>query len=280
MAHYFDWKFLPSRYDYFTEHWNQFIDWKQSEKAYKGEALYQLIEMVDILNDLDKDGINRTFDFEKSTNIRKVKRIIDDQYAKGKQLLVRLPFDQFPGKLLKKTDTIHRDLQNCLKLRELSSYDISIHIRRGDVNMVNNHSRWCISDEIYEILLRELSSEFPNETICCYSQLNTDGSIPLAKIQELPNVTLNISNSTWTNKDEIDAFSQMMGSKVIIGGRSAFSQLAHFCSKNEQQFFIGLIKDNDKGFYQSTKSSFHKLCADINISTINSILQEVKNSLP
>lgn len=277
MAHLHNGHFIPRRYEYFTCRWNKYVDWSRSSKALN--LLYSSgCTVCHLASHLHDDGINTTYDLQSAEGVG---QLLQDCYRKDRIYL--LPFNQLPGLVLTSNSEIRHDLGSCVAPLLQSQYtsDICIHIRRGDVNPLR-HRSWFIDDNVYASIIRKVLISKPNTRIRIISQLNSDGSRPLEQLASEfgSSVEISISESQWTNNDEVDAFAAMLNCKILIGGRSSFCQTAYYLSLSAQRF-ICLVNGSDAGFLPPRMMNTFDLaaCDDIAnmvLEAVHPALEEIK----
>jgi len=242
--------FIPIRYAYFADIFNQYVNFSDSEYAVtnlpRGTSLFSIET-----DDVDKYG-NRKFNFDSPEGFG---YFLDKLYAvsisKSCNRLIVLPFDQQPGILMRSLgDRDYEDLRRVFKgvlnlaTPKDASFYIGFHIRRGDVGS-NNHPEWFIDDNIccllIETLLRLKISDYKLLVF-------TQGKCIL------PNLSPKINEACISGKlvirDGADHFvsqrgeamtlAEMSQCDIMIGGLSSFSLLASMLS--ETRLILALIK--------------------------------------
>jgi len=233
LAHYLDEYFLPLNYEYFAYRFNRVVDFSASERALsyvKGAVRFTRLD----LPARDENG-NTKLDLSKSAELGELLEKINLlQGGNDDYVQVLLPFDQFPGHLLRHYNRdinidMHRIFSG-LTIRDKHKKHkkplYAIHIRRGDVSP-QRYPQWYIADEHYCRLIEALyilhSGDLSIEII-------TQGCVELESVicREMKAANkLNVltCDEQWTNDKEIDSVYVMMQADYIIGGLSSFSML-------------------------------------------------------
>jgi len=100
-------------------------------------------------------------------------------------------------------------------------YDIAIHIRRGDVGPWRNRVSYT-GNRAYKKIIRLLNADFPNSSICIYSE----GELSDFKSLAADNVHFCL------NGDLEKTFHDMVTAKVLVASKSLLSYTAALLSVN------------------------------------------------
>lgn len=160
-------------------------------------------------------------------------------------VLVNLPYDQEPGKLLDLhfTDSkIRTNLSSLMSTKSITAKTcpktIVIHIRRGDVTR-NRFPSWYIEDDVYLHLIMSLYQTIGRFRL----DIVTQGQLSFAsQLREFPLVTIYNSTDCLNHQDEIRDLQLLSNASVIIGGQSTFSQVPSLIYNIP---FIELVKGNN-----------------------------------
>jgi hypothetical protein len=233
--------FVPVKYSYFSYHWNNYVDFSRSSLAVRliaGVISYN--EVADI--PLDPSG-NTKLNLMKADQLGELMaatslllRDSEADYA-----LIRLPFDQSPGRLLALLSTFDRnELCQIFHFRNIDNLQDSndgrpycvIHIRRGDVNPMN-HPGWFIPDKVYLQLLEFMDSVVPEQfQIIVLTQgasmlINEPLILNMRRRGRLQVID---SENSFRTSNEVYCFKLMIGASLLVGGLSSFSYLASLVS--------------------------------------------------
>ena len=245
LAEYFNEFFAPQGYAYFANKYNSVIDYSLSQWALKdiaGESQFRFIQR----NSIDKHG-NSKFDFCSPADFGEFCSIVrTEQKSNLDFIILQLPFDQFPGKLVRRlSKPMIADLQKIFSgilLPKAGSSDktvknIVIHVRRGDVSP-ERHPHWYLPDSFYERLILTIVSFAKVKvsiTIVTQGEFLVNKSCTLEKYFRDETVKVLTTSEAWINNCEIESFGLMLNADVVIGGLSSFSILASLIKKGIHQ---------------------------------------------
>jgi hypothetical protein len=233
--------FLPIRYSYFSAQWNNSVDFSQSALAVK--SIKGLLSYKELLGRaIDAHG-NSKYDLmfadqigEINTEIRKLLQSSQDEYV-----LIRLPFDQSPGRLLSMCRSLDRkELARLFHFNQAASLDgiyesapyVVVHVRRGDVTP-ERHPEWYIPNAAYCDILATINHAIPpHYEILVIGQGLSElmGSPSVRSLQENGRLRIICSENSFRTSDEVDCFRLMMGARLVVGSLSSFSYLAALIS--------------------------------------------------
>jgi len=117
-----------------------------------------------------------------------------------------------------------RTLYHSTPKPDRSSFDIAIHIRRGDVTKNNFTDRYT-NDEFYVKLLKWFK---PDKKICIYSEGKPDN---FAKFTAFPNVSLRL------NYDLKQTFHELVTVNTLIMAKSSLSYTAAILNPNTVYYY-------------------------------------------
>jgi hypothetical protein len=233
LAHYCDEYFLPLRYEYFAHRFNNVVDYGASERSLvhlSGSVRFTRLD-IPVYDQHGNTKLDLSDPCQFGELLNQINRIrnTNDDYV---QLL--LPFDQFPGHLLRHYNKqIKYDMQRVFNGLIQAPYrkknkdpQYLVHVRRGDVSP-QRHPAWYVPDEDYCKLIDALYLLHSGELSIV---IVTQGSVKLASdaCRELTSrnrLRLMTCDEQWTNDKEIDSVYAMMQADYIIGGLSSFSML-------------------------------------------------------
>lgn len=227
-------KLLLPRYMYFSDKWNKLINWKNSR--YVSSKVDGTREVYYLESSKTDTAGNRKWNLDKSEEI-------DDYLTKINSIsscgLIELPFDQHPGIMLRlyEIDIYKRDLKNVFESiveDNRGKKKLTIHIRRGDVSE-DRHPDWYIKDEVYFSLISALDRFLPEEweiNICTQGEVKQYETIE-NRINKKQNNRLNIhtTDELFINDSEVDAFTRLFNSEIIITSGSSFGFWAALAGK-------------------------------------------------
>lgn len=232
LAHYLDELFLPLKYEYFACKYNDVIDFSVSRKAasiVEGKVHFSRINR----NPIDEHG-NTKYDLSCASDFGELMKIVvATKEHMCDYVYLLLPFDQFPGHLLRlESSVIRSDIKTVFQDLFISSSTstkkprYAIHIRRGDVTP-ERFPHWFIPDNHYCRLIEAIAAAHSGDVSI---NVVTQGSITLesdvCKMLLLSgNLRIDSSHSTWTNDMEIDSIKDLFKADYIVGGLSSFSML-------------------------------------------------------
>jgi hypothetical protein len=219
--------FIPSRFKYFANNINSLLDFSKHPKASLELPALHVRFLSNSIHDIYG---NDKFDFS-SISLQDIIGLVTSIGLTGgaTNVLVKLPFDQEPGVLLRE---LYLNEQYRSNLRTLwvpqcfaSCYDVAIHIRRGDVNKAR-FPGWYIEDEFYDRLIQMIiqkSCKMLRIAVVTQGQvcLELASNESLARGSRLEIFT---SADSLNHPDEIRDIRIMAMSRCIIGGLSTFSQ--------------------------------------------------------
>jgi len=245
LAEYFNEFFAPQGYAYFANKYNNVIDYSLSQWALKditGKCQFRFSQR----NSIDKHG-NSKFDFCSPADFGEFCSIVrSEQNSKLDFVILQLPFDQFPGKLVRRLSKamildLHKIFSGILltkgELSDKSVKNIVIHIRRGDVSP-ERHPHWYLPDSFYERLILNIVNFTKDKvtiTIVTQGEFVVNMSSALEKYFCDGTVKVFTTSEPWINNCEIETFGLMLNADVLIGGLSSFSILASLIKKGIHQ---------------------------------------------
>lgn len=217
---------LHPRYMFFSDQWNEYIDWARSRfitTKITGDRRVVYLEKTQ----RDQHG-NRKWRLSNS----EIKDILEKITAIPEDSIVHLPFDQSAGNLIRLAT--RKDVRTDLnKVFGISKWQIPekkyacIHVRRGDCTP-DRYKEWYVSDSFYIKLIRCLNEALPLSmpiVIC------TQGNMQILEneIQDLitgNRVKIQTTDQLWTNDREVNDFITLAQASILITARSSFSRWA------------------------------------------------------
>lgn len=222
----FDAFFIPQTFRYFAFNGNQIIDFS---RYYRCKSSIPACQIIYVRNQVDVVG-NDKFDLGTVEGFGDFVNIVSHYKNSDGNYLIRLPFDQEPGLLMKyiyQSDRIPSALRQtvCIDTSDQISFDVSIHCRRGDVDP-SRHPSWFIADEVYDQLISLLLQFCPGLNIALITQKElrlTNSAKMLSSCNS--SLTVFIADDTINSNCELRDLKLLFASKLIIGGQSGFSQI-------------------------------------------------------
>ena len=275
--------FIPLKYSYFSAHHNNNIDFGSSSRAYTGSQNGSISYTELAGKELDQHGNNK-YDLLNMEDINECFSSIDNclKFGNSKYQLIRLPFDQHPGRLLSIGKRISsKELEGIFHFRSCNltastSFGwpyIAIHMRRGDVGPTS-HPEWHIEDDVYLSIIRYILQ-------CIDPQLRivivTQGFPSFAYYDDIQafinsgRLSLVCGDDKRRSDNELISLKAIRNSFLVIGGLSSFSYLGAVIGKIP---FISLVKPGStpKEWPPSTYSLVY-------INSLDDVLQQIKLQL-
>ena len=133
-------------------------------------------------------------------------------------------------------------------------------MRRGDFSASGAGSGRFVEDSSYRLLLKVLVKNIARiRKINIFSQGATESFVDLVKSVDdslLDMTDFHISDSYWSNDDEIQHFRHLASADLIIGSCSTYAVLAMMCSRNKS-----IIIGPKNGLFQHRNLYFNN-CID------------------
>ena len=222
----FDGFFIPQTFRYFAYNGNTLIDFSRHPRC---KDYIPGCKIVFVSQEIDSVG-NDKFDLSRIDCFGELVHIISSYKQCSSNYLVKLPFDQEPGLLLKYLyckDNISRSLKDivCKNIAHKPGFDIVIHVRRGDVDL-RRHPSWFIPDDVYDHLLCYLLHKTSSLKIAVITQ--NDLLLPnalKATHDSSSTIKVFVSDQTINSQCELRDLNYLLNSRLIIGGQSSFSQV-------------------------------------------------------
>ena len=273
LAHLTGGKFIPLDYKFFPYRANKIFNFSHSERACTENFFIR--KVISLSKGFREPHGNDCFDFSSIEEIKLALTIMSqsntiEPNASQVELpytIIKLPFDQAPGLLLKLLNNplIYEDFKRVFVglvdniKGYCNSFDLVIHIRRGDVTK-ESHPDWWIDDDIYINILNELfhdNSFMPNVCICTQRGISQKLIKHVNQISESfkGHLTIRASKEGWSNNDEVEDFLLMSNAKVLMGGLSSFPCLAALASQN-RFIFLGNNEPPEYPFGLNPELSF------------------------
>jgi len=258
-AHRFGCHFVPLKYSYFANKYNQFVSFGCSSRArseFAGKTVYQMMSGVEP----DVYGNTKYNLLSLDHSLAFVSELIDQHSRCADITLLELPFDQHPGRLIKSlTPTMHSDLTkvfqpfiNSGRKRIIATQKnqkqilVTVHIRRGDVTP-KTQPDWFIEDIYYERLIEALYHVLGDTIkIMVLSQggMHWNNNSLHKHLLSKEIVIEHSSGNGWINQGEIADFSTMLCSDLIVAGQSGFSLLASLIAFGRAQLVVTRHQDS------------------------------------
>jgi len=171
--------------------------------------------------------------------------------TENKNILIKICYphnilDKIPDKYNNVMDEL-RQLKKKYNLKEFEKdkINIGIHIRRGDVDLINNSERY-INNDHYIKIINILNKKYNNCNICIFSQ----GSNNFEEFKKIKNVKL------LSDLDILETFEYLCNSDYLIMAKSSLSYLAGLYNTNENIFIESSFWHSKLNHWKYTKELF------------------------
>ena len=247
-------EYFKPNYGGICKHWNNFIDFNGCEKEIsinRSNIYYAIPNSNPLSNNISKNDIKpmllNWFNSCKSTYEDKLVITPYDVFSESalvSNLLLERDFNQYFSSFICKDRT-----QNHKKV-------VNIHIRRGDFSANGPGANLYVKDSGYSLIFKVLDhykkdidkiNIFSQGTVQDFYLMVKSSSPSLLDITEF-----SISDSFWTNDEEVHHFSMLAKADIVIGSCSSYSVLAMMCNKGNS-----IIIGPNGGLFQDHRLFFN-----------------------